>query len=432
MVDRITSGSRPVVHVEPLAPTPSVADPRQEAFDRLREMAIGKRLQGEILARLNDGSFVVRMANSPDDKGPGAGPGGATARMRLPASAQVGTFVDLTLVAKQPRLTFQLAPSKSSSPARQSDAAPTVLSSAGRLIGKLLHTARQDKAPAALVGKAPLVASPTVEVRQIATALENTLVRSGLFYESHVGQWAAGARPLAELLREPQNQAANTLATVAGSAAAPVSGELPASQPTPGPTTSQPTSESASEPASQSPLQPSSAPGAQGHDGAPTPTQNNVAQDVQLEGAAKQLVAASAAQGHHEPDAAAQLPMPGPESARLINLQLDALEQRRVLWQGELWPGQPLSWEVSEQAPENDAGEQPTPSWQSTVHFSLPTLGAVSATIRLAAGHVQVQVRTATDAAAHSLRLHGAELGASLEAAGLPLDGLLVKQNAPD
>lgn len=422
VIDRITSGSRPVAYVEPLGPAPSLADPRQEAFDRLRQMAIGKQFQAEILSRLNDGSFMVRMANSPNDKSPDAGPGGATARMRLPAAAQVGAFLDLTLVAKQPRLTFLLAPEKSAVPARPSDASTTSLSSTGRLIGKLLGTAQQDSTPATLVGNAPLLASPAVDTKQIATALQNTLVRSGLFYESHLGQWAAGARPLAELLHEPQNQVANTLATVAGRATATGSGELsPALQPS-----STPTSQLL-----PLPSEPSSAPGTPGPNSTAAPSPAPVAQEVQLEDAPKQVVAASATPDQQDPDAAAQLPTPGPESARLINLQLDALEQRRVLWQGELWPGQPLSWEVSEQAPENDADE-PTPSWQSTVHFALPTLGAVAATIRLANGHVQVQVRTATNAATHSLRLHGAELAASLEAAGVPLDALLVKQNAPD
>lgn len=411
MVDRITSGNWPVVYVEPLAPATSVADPRQEALNRLSQIAIGKQFQAEILSRLNDGSFLVRIANSPNDKIPNIGSDSATVRMSLPAGAQVGASLDLTLVAKQPHLAFLLASQKSAAPDRQASAATTSLSSTGRLIGNLLRTAQQNSAPAALVGKAPLVASPAVDTKQIATALQNTLVRSGLFYESHVGQWAAGARPLADLLREPQNQAVRTLLTEAGSAAAPVSRELP--------------------PALQPTLQPSSPPSTQGPNSAVASTQDNVAQEVQLEGAPKQVVAGSATQDNYETDASTQLPTPGPESARLINLQLDALEHRRMLWQGELWPGQPLSWEVSEQAPENDADE-PTPSWQSTVHFALPTLGEVSATIRLATGHVQVQVRTATDATAHSLRAHGAELAASLDAAGLPLDLLLVKQNAPD
>src|SRR5206468_12072291 len=38
----------------------------------------------------------------------------------------------------------------------------------------------------------------------IAGALQRGLEHSGLFYESHVAEWAAGARPMSELAAEPQ------------------------------------------------------------------------------------------------------------------------------------------------------------------------------------------------------------------------------------
>ncbi|MES2534923.1 MAG: flagellar hook-length control protein FliK [Pseudomonadota bacterium] len=388
MVDRITSGSRPVAWLEPLAPAASVADPRQEAFERLSRIAVGKQFQAEILSRLNDGSFLVRLADSQSDKSPLP-----DARMRLPAGTRVGASLDLTLVAKQPRPTFLLQQA-SAAPIRQAGADTTTLSNTGRLIGNLLQTVRQDSAPATLVGKAPLVASPAAGTAVIASALENTLARSGLFYESHVGQWAAGSRPLAVLLLEPQNQTATTASTA------------PASETPPPPVPHASAADKLAVPAS----------------GAP---------DLPPEEAPQPAAPRSPAAENHEPDSVSQLSAPGPESARLINLQLDTLEHRRVAWQGELWPNQPLSWEVSEHAPDRDAPEA-LPSWQSTVHFSLPSLGPVSATIRLAAGHVQVQVHTASDAAAETLRTHGAALAASMEAAGLPLDALRVKQHAAE
>ena len=108
------------------------------------------------------------------------------------------------------------------------------------------------------------------------------------------------------------------------------------------------------------------------------------------------------------------------DAARLINLQLETLEQRRVQWQGELWPGQPLEWDVAEEPRKNnaDTGDK---SWVSVVRFDLPALGAISATIRLTNGHVQVQVKAASDAAAASLRAHGGALAGALDAAGSPL-----------
>ena len=57
------------------------------------------------------------------------------------------------------------------------------------------------------------------------------------------------------------------------------------------------------------------------------------------------------------------------ESAQRINLQLQTLETNRVAWQGELWPGQKLEWEVSEDAPKSTAAPNEQSSWTSTVRF---------------------------------------------------------------
>jgi hypothetical protein len=108
------------------------------------------------------------------------------------------------------------------------------------------------------------------------------------------------------------------------------------------------------------------------------------------------------------------------------------LEQRRIVWQGELFPGQPIEWEISDDTPKRsneDSAQQPEQSWQSTVRFSLPTLGAVSATIRLTGEHVQVNVHTADEHAAAALRTYGGMLADALGAAGSTLDSLLIKHD---
>src|SRR4051812_45800400 len=92
---------RDLLAVSPLvraaAPTAleALGDPRQQAFQRALAGQLGKSLQGEILSKLSDGSFVVRVADT-------------AARMQLPAGAQVGAQVPLTLVALTPRPTFEV------------------------------------------------------------------------------------------------------------------------------------------------------------------------------------------------------------------------------------------------------------------------------------------------------------------------------------
>ena len=61
-------------------------------------------------------------------------------------------------------------------------------------------------APLSLVGKTSLMATPGTDPSQVAQNLRDAVGSSGLFYESHVAEWADGKRPLASLLLEPQMQ----------------------------------------------------------------------------------------------------------------------------------------------------------------------------------------------------------------------------------
>ena len=99
-----------------------------------------------------------------------------------------------------------------------------------------------------------------------------------------------------------------------------------------------------------------------------------------------------------------------------------------MLWRGEAWPGQAMEWEVGEDTPEGNSRDMPS-SWRSEVRFELPTLGTVAATIRLTGERLHVQIHAGTEASASSLRAHGAQLSAALDAAGIPLDSLMVKQD---
>ena len=320
-------------------PVAALGDPAQESLRRLTSLETGKAFQAEVLSRLSNGDFVVGIADT-------------AARMSLPEGTRVGERLSLTLVGREPRPLFMLE--------RPEPQDAAVFSPAARLItGLMQHSpARQP----ALPGTAPLAPSAgTLTAAPLETALKDSLAYSGLFYESHVAEWANGARPLAQLLREPQMQAAHVKAPDASS-------DLKTYR---------------SEPAA---------------DGAPA-----------------------------TPVAGMDL-----DAGRLIRQQLDTLEQRSVVWQGELFPGQPMQWEVREE--NGEASAEPLPpaerGWQSVVRFELPTLGTVAATLHLRGGHLQLQVRTDTDAAAGVLRDGGAALAAALDAAGLPLDLMTVRHEA--
>lgn len=362
----------PVAPVAPARPAEQLNDPRQQAFQRALAPQLGKALHGEVLAKLSDGSFVVKVANIP-------------ARMQLPAGAQVGADVPLTLVSVQPRPTFQVGlgtnpvfseagpplpqgadPGKAPLAMREGSAAQagaavgraaallqasaagtaaqtlgaeannTTLSQAGKTIGGVLAAAQNAGAPlTAALGRAPVVPAAGMDAPSIAAGLQQAVGKSGLFYESHVAEWAQGARPLAELNAEPQQQLAK--------------------------------------------------------------------------------------------EGVRQLPL-DPATAQFINLQLATQEQAQVAWQGNLWPGQPMQLEVQRDSREghDEAGEDETP-WHSRLRLRFPELGELDARLTLTGGHLQLQFAAGSDSTAALLRRHMGSLSLALEAAGTQLAGFEVR-----
>lgn len=368
------AGTRPVVLVEASIPVNALGSARQESVDRLLQLTLGKEYQAQVLSRLSDGSFLVKV----DD---------AVASMKLPAGSKAGDTLDLTLLATQPRPTFILGKAEAG--------ATTSLSNAGRLIGNVLQLARQDGMPTAVVGKTPLVSTADASASQIAAALQNAVVFSGLFYESHVAQWAAGVRPASDLLLEPPEKLSTVPLTATATNGLAVTADTNGNE--------------------------------LGR------LMSNVREWVGGERALADLLSTSQANQTNQDSAVPllgkQQDVLGNEGFKLISLQLDTLEQRRIMWQGELFPGQQLEWEISDDTPEQKPDQsEPEKSWNSTVRFSLPSLGSVSATIRLTGDHVQVQVNTSNEETATTLRNHGKLLADALDSAGSTLDSLLIKQ----
>jgi flagellar hook-length control protein FliK len=158
--------------------------------------------------------------------------------------------------------------------------------------------------------------------------------KSGLFYESHVAEWAQGARALTELATEPQQQAARE-------------GARP------------------------------------------------LAQD--------------------------------PATAQFINLQLATQEQAQLSWQGQLWPGQPMEWEVQRDARQEGAADGDQAAWHSRLRLRFPELGELDATLSLSGGTVALRLSAGSDATAALLRQHAPALADALEAVGTRLAGFEVR-----
>jgi hypothetical protein len=363
----------PVGRVAPAAGAEAVADARQQDFQRALAGLVGTSMPAEVIARLTDGSFMVRVAGVP-------------ARMMLPSQPplQPGADIALTLVSLTPRPTFQLsnAPQSAAIPAfvdpppeaalyapaggmakagamqrtsaldgaatpvnqappESASSLPT-LSATARAISSVLGAAARSEHPqTSIVAPLPLLAAAPTDPVKLAAQLKDAIGACGLFYESHVAEWSAGERALAELQREPQMQRALLLNAAA---------------------------------------------------------------------------------------------LADPDTAQFINLQLASQEQGRVAWQGQLLPGQDMAWQISRDAPDAharpDAGSA-EPPWRSALRLRFAALGEIGATVVLAGDQLHIQLSAGSDQIGSVLRARAGALQRALEASGNPLASLTVSPGEP-
>ncbi len=362
----------------------------QNSQNILTQIAVGRPLQAQVLAQLEDGSYIV-------------GVGDAALRMSLPEGTTVGSKLQMTFLSDSPRPTFLLE--------SQTDSNSASLSSAGKIISNVLQAADLANAPTALAGKTPILPEPAADPPHIANAMQDSVEFSGLFYESHVSQWASGERPLADLMREPQMQQASS--TPRGAAPALNSGKAQDNAPSPGNVLQRP----ATSDADLAKLIENARTGAD--------ARSTLGQTLTtLLGNSRGLPT--------DADTMVKPPGVSPENAQTIHLQLNALEQNRYVWQGDLWPGQHMEWEIQEEENkrgQSGAADPDQSSWNSTVRFELPNLGRISATIHLSGGHVQMRVAAASADTAGKLRARGNDLARALGDAGSPLDSLTIGQD---
>jgi hypothetical protein len=148
------------------------------SLEALHELSLGEQVRAQVEAALPDGTFRVAVKNQ-------------SLLLRLPFPAQAGDVLQLNVAAREPQLRFSVA-----APA-ESPAFAASLSETARFITALLG--ETAKLPVTTIEHAgtPLLAAPPGDHAQITAELRHALATSGLFYESHQAQWAAGDRPLA-------------------------------------------------------------------------------------------------------------------------------------------------------------------------------------------------------------------------------------------
>jgi hypothetical protein len=239
------------------------------------------------------------------------------------------------------------------------------LSEAAKFLGALMQRGSSPSASAAtLQGAAPILQGAPANIADFAAALQAAFSKSGLFYEAHQAQWVAGERTLAHLLQEPQAQLP-PLAQSAGKAAT-----------------------------------------------APVPPPSGPSLDrARAEGATTEKMS---------------VPV-HPQAQPLVQRQLESLDHGQVMWQGQVWPGQEMRWEIRE----DDAhrgGSGSTPAvWMTRLRLDLPQLGSVTAQLAVNSANVRIDLVVERDATADRLRDALGDLARSMEASGLKMSEARVR-----
>ena len=340
----------------------------QKITDALSDLVPGQKVLAQIQSLLPNGTYRALVAQR-------------DVTLALPFSAKPGDSLELEVVESDGKISLAFVANRSSGelPAGKSnDSVATTLSQTGKLIGNLLGDVdNQGKraAPAPLNGNQPLVEDFPDLAANLAPILKDALTKSGVFYEAHQARWVAGELPTETLRQEPQ-------------------GKTP---PTMGPATV------------------------------------NTLPDGKIVEAGKAETAAFNQSSTTRSEQAAQTNSPGTPIPRdltpIVQQQLDALATQNYAWQGQIWPGQKMQWEIGENLDGNRSAEaDPAARWQTRLKLSLPGLGGIDAVLRLrSGGAVDITVTTDSTSGESRLRDGGVALRNQLESAGLNLTQLLVR-----
>jgi flagellar hook-length control protein FliK len=298
------SSNSPVSAPLAVGPSETVASPHQDDFLKFDQIAIGKKLQGQIVNSLN-GNSIIKIDNPLQT--------GSILQLRLPAEFKVGDQLILTLLSNdnnQPRFSVSL---------QTATIGQTVISDAGQILSQILE---EHPEPSRVMSTAPLTTSSDPDSTQLASQLNNAVDKSGVFYESHLKQWSEGARTVEQIRQEPQNNS--------------------------------------------------------------------------------------------------------PVNNQLIPIQLEAMENKHFAWQGEVWPGQTMQWDVIKDKEDQQKQNEPdyNSSWNTTVKLDLPNLGQISATINIKDDVAHLQLHANNADVVTLLKNNSEQLIQSFASSGISLENL--------
>ena len=365
--------------------------PAQEIADRLSGLAAGQKVMAEIQSMLPNGTYRALINQR-------------SITLALPFAAKSGDSLELQVTESDGKLALAVVASLDEGGKTAAATTSATLSRTGQLISTLFSEAQDAKGgplTTPLNANQPISATP-LSAQDLLPQLKQAITQSGMFYESHQAEWVEGRFSKAALLQEPQGQLSSpaTLAAQAQADAAPAltANTLPAAaQPTGGALANE----------AAAPLPPTAAADA---------AEVNAARRPGSDGApAGEVGKASTTPGQ----------LVAPQAQALVQQQLEALATQNFSWQGQIWPGQEMRWEIEEDAGRNSAGDDETAArWATQLHLTLPHLGSVDARIRLQGNEITLQMTAGSEETRALMRASGVALRSQLGEAGITLSSM--------
>ncbi|MBK7355559.1 flagellar hook-length control protein FliK [Propionivibrio sp.] len=353
--------------------------PSQEIADKLPGLVVGQKIMAEIQSLLPNGTYRALINQR-------------SITLALPFSAKSGDALELQVTETDGKLALAVVSRREGDGGKPAaDSASTTLSRTGQLISTLFSAARETKGgPPVLTLNANQPISPApANAQDLLPLLKQAITQSGMFYESHQAEWIEGRFTKAALLQEPQGKLsapaafaqANVDEAITGAHQnAPIISSAPAT---------------ASRPAAEAVQSPSLA----------------------IEGAKM-----NATQSSTPSSAPALEQVVAPPAQHLVQQQLEALATQNFSWQGQIWPGQQMRWEIDQDAArQGQEGEETSNKWSTRVHLNLPNLGEIDARIRLEGQQINLSMSAGKTETRALMRASGMTLRSQLEGAGLAL-----------
>jgi hypothetical protein len=338
--------------------------PAQEISDKLSGLTSGQRVLAEIQTLLPNGTYRA-IINQRD------------VTLALPFAAKSGDSLELEVVDSDGKLTLAVISKPTGETARlPAESVPTTLSRTGQLISNLLGNSGEGKSAqtaTSLNGNLPIAGTPPASAQDLLPLLKQAITQSGMFYESHQAEWVDGRLDKNALLQEPQGKLTPANLTLPGGHSA--------------------EQYTASRTGSEAPQT------------LATLTESGSNKSTGNTSPAGQLVS--------------------PDALPLVRQQLDALATQNFSWQGQVWPGQEMRWEIEEEAARRDSGGEEAPgNWQTRLSLTLPKLGGVDAQIRLQGSQISLVLSAGSAETQELLRTSTDALRSQLDEAGLSLASL--------